>query len=144
MKKRVPKWKRFEQLLDRLDLGTGSRFTVVELAARIHEDPSEVSNWVQCYLDAQRAKQSQTRFVLSRRHRTSAAIWTVGRRLQDARRVPVQLGDDVLRRIERAVAPDLEALAERTGPETATKIRANVEAAVNVFAQQVELLINSM
>jgi hypothetical protein len=101
----------FEQeVLDHL--GVGASFSAVSIATDFHIDTTDASEWIQRYLAAQRSSRSQTKYVLHRQDRTSAAVWTIGKRTKDARARVAQFGDDVQATIRRAVRPDIHRLAE--------------------------------
>jgi hypothetical protein len=94
-------WETFERdVLD--DMDVGDRFTC----------QGETSKAVQRYLRAQRRKGSRTRYVLSREGRTRAAVWTIGTRAQDTRRVVGQFGSDVACTMRRAVRHDLDRMVD--------------------------------
>lgn len=106
-----PIWMTFEQeVLD--TLGVGASFSARSLADDYGIDGKDASEWIQRYLEAQRTKHSQTKYVLHRQDRTTAAVWTIGRRTKDARARLAQFGDDVQTTIRRAVRPDIHRLAE--------------------------------
>jgi hypothetical protein len=107
----APLWLTFEaEVLD--ELGVGSSFSAVSLANDLGIDGADASRWIQNYLSAQRGKRSQTKYVLYRQDRTSAAVWTIGKKTKDARARLAQFGDDVQNTMRRAVRPDIHRLAE--------------------------------
>lgn len=106
-----PIWLTFEEeVLDQK--GVGESFSAVSLANELGIDGTEASSWIDNYLSAQRGKRAQTRYVLHRQGRTTAAVWTIGRRSKDANARLGQFGDDIQATMRRAVRPDIHRLAE--------------------------------
>lgn len=102
-------WREFEErILSRLPIGES--FSVRDIEdERFHPF---MSASIQNYLGAQRRAGSETRYVLKRKGRTTSAAWTIGERSRDGKAVTRQFGDDIHRRVKRAIAPDLRRISE--------------------------------
>ena len=109
---RIAWWELFEvEYLDALDIG--ATFTSRDVAAWFDTTNREGSYFIQYYLRAQRSPKCRTRYLLHRNARTTAAVWTLGSRSQDARALTGQFGLDVKHRLLEAIRPDLTRLAEQ-------------------------------
>jgi len=105
-------WEDFEEYL--FDQGaTDTEFNSVAVAEDLGISRAKASQMIQSYLDAQVAKEPRTLFVLTRKGRTSKAVWHVGVRAADARHLSRQTVDDYQRRLDRFVGPTLQRIAER-------------------------------
>lgn len=108
----MTKWEKLEEYLFERDL-VGEEFNSAALAEDWEITGQEATGYIQCYLGAQTRPKSTTLFVLTRRDRTSAAMWHVGERTMDARRLGAQTAQDFKRRIERFTEPTLLRIAEK-------------------------------
>lgn len=125
----MPLWQMFE--VEALDyIGVGGTFTAYSLSDRLGITPTEASEWTQRYLTAQRGQKSRTKYILTRQGRTSAAVWTVGRRVQDARVITAQFASDMKRRITRAVEPDLARIGQ-VNPQARRQIESGLSPIVD-------------
>lgn len=95
---------------------------------------------LQAYLAEQRRPKSRARFVLSRKGRTSAAVWTIGARSKDANRIVAQFGDDVKHRILRAIEPDLARIGE-LNPRAVPLITTALEPAVDSVIGMIDAML---
>jgi hypothetical protein len=121
------RWERLEEYLyDHEKAGT--TFSSREYADTEGLDPEEASRDIQRHLEAQRRKGSKTLFLLQRvpGSRTSAAEWMVGARTLHVRHLQAGFFDDTLRKVQRALLPDLRRLRE-INPRAATRIEEGVE-----------------
>lgn len=105
-------WEDLEEYL--FDLGAlDVEFNSAALAEDMGVGRAKASRMIQAYLDAQTAKNPRTLFVLTRKGRTSKAMWHVGVRSADARNLSRQTVDDYKRRLDRFVQPTLQRIAEK-------------------------------
>lgn len=138
----VPVWLYFQtEVLD--PRGVGASFSAVSLADELGVEPADASEWIDRYLVAQRAPRSQTRYVLVRSGRTSAAVWTIGRRTQDGRDRLAQFGDDVTTTLRRAVRPDIHRLA-KVNPRAAREIDGVLDPLLDNVGQIVASVVRAM
>lgn len=105
-------------------------FVVEELAESFEITVPEASAMIQSQLHAQRRPNSETVYVLKREGRTRAAVWSVGQRKVDVRVVNRTLYDDIVVKVRRAYAPDLNRLKERN-PRLAKYVNARIGAIMN-------------
>lgn len=115
--------------------GFGGSFTNRDVAEGLDITNAQASMLIQSHLDAQRAAEPLTMYVLHRDGRTSAAVWTAGISTADARAVSQQFVNDVQRTVRRAFAPDLLRIAA-LNPRAARRCEAWIDA-VAVNAMQV-------
>lgn len=102
----MTRWQWFElHVLD--ELNVGEQFTAEWVGEFLDEDTIAGSSLIQCYVAAQRAPRSRTKYVLHRTGRTRAAWWTLGVRPSDSRDAVGQAMDDVRCKLDDALAPDL-------------------------------------
>src|SRR5262249_5161557 len=121
---------RWEQLEEWLYDTEPDTFTSHDVAAGLHVSYGEASEFISAYLEAQRAENSRTLFVLKRSGRTSAAIWSYGDRVVDARAISRTLRDDVHVKVLHAFAPDLRRLATRN-PRAAKRVERVIRSVVD-------------
>lgn len=137
-----PIWLTFEEeVLDQL--GVGASFSAVSLAEQVGISGADASEWIQNYLTAQRGKRAQTRYVLHRQARTTAAVWTIGKRTKDARKRLSQFGDDVNATIRRAVRPDIHRLAE-VNPRAARAVDVVLDPLLDMVGSTINALISAL
>ncbi len=135
----LPVWLVFEQeVLDQL--GVGASFSAVSIAQEYGIDGKDASEWIQRYLSAQRSPKSQTKYMLHRQARTTAAVWTIGARTKDARDRLGQFGDDIITTLRRAVRPDIHRLAE-VNPRAARVVGAALDPLLDSVGQTVKAVM---
>jgi hypothetical protein len=110
-------------------MGVGVGFNVAAAAADMGVTRPEASGFIQAYLDAQRKPKARTLYVLSRQGRTRSAVWHVGARTADARKLTEQCLSDMIVKVTDALAPDLRRMGI-LNPRTAALTTANVNAFV--------------
>lgn len=145
------KWERLEEwIFDREDaverrVIEKSAFTHADLADGLGLDSMEATYMIQSYLDAQRRSASTTLYVLKRKGRTTASVWSVGHRTVDAKLIGGTLFEDVVVKVKNSYGPDLKRLAARN-PRAAkyaeAKIAAVVEGALVVLASAVDSIFD--
>jgi len=118
-------------------------FTAHDIADGLGVSAPEASLYIQAYLSAQRSQNSLTLYVLKREGRTTAAVWSVGQRVADARVIGGTLFEDVACKVHRAFEPDLKRLAHRN-PRAARyaerKIVSVVDGALVTLAAAVDMI----
>lgn len=103
-------------------------FSAEVLGASLGISTPDASTMIQQYLAEQRrGEKARTGYVLKRRGRTRAAVWTVGEKTKDARRILRQYDSDIRRTFWRAVEPDLLAIAE-INPQARKMVEQKLEA----------------
>lgn len=120
--------------------GIGYEFTNHDVANELLLTPRQASQYIQAYTNAQTRKRSTTRYVLVRIFRTSSAVWIIGNRTADARDLTGQFGDDIRRRIERAIEPALARIAA-INPRAVPVVQSALEPAVHSMGQMVEAML---
>jgi hypothetical protein len=105
-------WRRLDEWLAKY-MKLHHDFSAEVLGSSLGVPSWEASKLIQAYLAEQRkGEESQTQFVLKRRNRTRAAVWSVGEKTRDMRRILRQYEDDIRRTFWRAVEPDLQHIAD--------------------------------
>lgn len=105
-------------------------FTNLDVAKGLGITPQNASLLIRSYTTAQRSPESRTLYVLKRNGRTSAAIWSVGQRTEDAHMICGTLFEDVSVKVHRAFKPDLQRLEARN-PRAARYVEAKLEAVID-------------
>lgn len=126
-------WRVFENWLVQHET---EEFTCHDVAASIGCSVYEASGLINAYQSAQRGVRSKTRYVLKRRGRTRAAVWSVGQRTADARLIEDTTFQDIVVRVRRAMTTDLTRLAG-LNPRAARKVELTlvaVDSALKVLA----------
>ena len=104
----MTQWEQLENYLQRSNVG---EFNSIALAQDLRISGAQASALIQAYLEVQRRPKSPTLFVLSRRGRTSSAMWHAGQRSADVRSLTEQLLDDLAVKVNDALIPDLRRVA---------------------------------
>jgi hypothetical protein len=104
-------WEQLETYLFDCDV-LGRTFRSTDIADDLGVSRAKASRLIKSYLSAQTSPKASTLFVLTRTGRTTQAVWHVGERAADARKLGAQHADDVRRRFERFVEPTLQVIAE--------------------------------
>lgn len=115
-------------------------FTNKGVAARLECSEAQATRYIQNYLNAQRRKDSQTRYVLKRKGRTKRAVWSVGERTRDAHSLTAQLGSDIQRRIERAIEPDIRRIAT-LNPRAVNPILNGITPLIDGMVQMIQAVV---
>lgn len=108
----MTKWEKLEDYLFQ-SFFDGQEFTNRDIAEHFGVSPHEGSRMIQAYLDAQTTESVDTLFVLTRRGRTTSAVWHAGAATQDARDLYRQTVEDLNRRVERFVIGTLRHMGVR-------------------------------
>lgn len=135
------RWQIFEDYLTDL-LERQDEFNHDDIKADLGVSGPEASYLVQAYLGAQRGKRPKTAYVIHRTGRTSAAVWKIGVRADDAREVTGQAMGDFRHRIEQAVKPDLIQIGQRN-PRALRLAERALDVMVSQFETTVAVLLAS-
>lgn len=137
-----PVWLQFQrEILDTLTIG--DQFTAHDVAGWTGVSREDASAWIQCYLGAQRGRRAATKYVLSRTGRTRAAVWTVGRRTEDARNIVGQFGADIGCTIRRAVEPDLTRIG-MVNPRARVAVEASLDPMISGLVGVIDGIMKSV
>lgn len=136
-------WERLQKYLDDHNK-QGTDFDCAEYAAKIQLSHHEASADIQAYLYEQRRVSSEALYVLRRvpGTRTRGARWAVGMRTHDVALVGVAFYDDVVRKAERGLEPDLRRIAE-INPRAARKTRLMVSQVLGPAMQLLAAAVQS-
>ena len=92
----LTRWEIMEHWLDHWQDENGhSPFSCRDLAASMAISTPEATGLIQAYQHEQTRTKSRTQFVIERKGRTRAAIWTVGTRKKDMQRLNRTYFDDI-------------------------------------------------
>lgn len=126
----LKKWEIMEAWLTRKFGDELGEFTSRDLAAELDIPRQKASDLIQAYLAAQRNDTLVTTYMLKRRERTRAAVWSVGSRIDDAKAIGKTLNQDVRVKVFRAFKPDLERL-KALNQDTAVYVEARINQVIN-------------
>lgn len=118
------KWQKLEDWISATEVVS---FNSLALAEELRVSRKEASELIQSYLSAQRSRDPRTKYVLKRKGRTTAAVWSVGERTSDVIKIGKEFAEDVKVRLTRAVMRDLEHVAV-LNPRTRRKVESVVSA----------------
>jgi hypothetical protein len=131
----VTRWEQLEEFLWDAD-ALGQSFNSAAVAEALDVSRQEASLLIQGYLVAQTRPKARTLFVLTRKGRTSGAMWHVGARTTDVRQLGHQTADDFKTRLLRFVNPTLRRIGEKNprALPLAQAVIKNMEANIEMLA----------
>lgn len=133
-------WKQLEDYLFDID-AVGLRFNVHDVALVLDVPTKRASAMIQSYQRAQVRLHSPTLFILYRDEgRTSSAMWKVGVRAVDARRMSSQITDDFRCKLRRDLIPKLHQVGvrNRRAVPAATAMTGLFEASLKVLSTSLD------
>jgi hypothetical protein len=140
----MKRWEILEALFLRLGITSNNRFMNDWVAVQLGVSTTEATEYIQSYLAAQRAKTSNTLFVLKRMPgtRTANAQWAIGQRQYDAKLVTKAFSSDIKCRFMLAIEPDLNRMAA-INPQAAQQAQTKINTIVNSVVPLIELVLEN-
>ena len=126
----LTRWEIMEHWLDHWQDENGhSPFSCRDLAASMAISTPEATGLIQAYQHEQTRTKSRTQFVIERKGRTRAAIWTVGTRKKDMQRLNRTYFDDIEVKAHRGLEPTLRRIAA-LNPQLAKEVEQTLDGAL--------------
>jgi len=125
------RWEIMEQWIEHWQEENGDvPFTCEGLADSLEISNPEATKLIQAQMLEQNRTDSRTKFVIERRGRTRAAVWTIGVRKKNLRQVNETYFDDIEVKARRTLRPTLRRIAE-LNPQLAKEVEQVLDGALD-------------